>query len=180
MERRRSSRWKGKTCRKAVALAIRLAWVSIAPFGSPVVPEVKTTSTRSRGPIGCVAIGVASRARSGSDSMSTTGRPRPSASGAVWVEASTSLARVRRAILATKSGWLRMSTGTSTIPACRAPKKPIAHSGRLTAQISTRSPRSRPCSARTVATRGASSARSPYVQIRVLKPGLMSSAGRWR
>ena len=76
IERRRSSGWKGKTSSSAVALATRLPCVSIAPFGSPVVPEVKTTSTRSLAAITAgVGSGAASRARSGSDSIRTSGRP---------------------------------------------------------------------------------------------------------
>ncbi len=73
----------GKTLGSSWALDARLRWVSIAPFGSPVVPLVNRTSTRSSGPMSAGAIGSARRARSGMRSMRMIGSPRDEAAAAV-------------------------------------------------------------------------------------------------
>ena len=65
----------GSTWVIAVALAMRLPWLSIAPFGSPVVPLVNTISASVSPVTGAGGNGVARRARSGSVSIHTIGKP---------------------------------------------------------------------------------------------------------
>ena len=83
----------------AVAHASRLPWLSIAPFGSPVVPLVNTISARVAPSIGAAGRGSARRARSGRASIQTIGRPRARADASVWREARTSFAPVCWTIL---------------------------------------------------------------------------------
>src|SRR5438477_650127 len=62
-ERRRIFGPMGKTCAAEIAFERTLRCVSIAPFGSPVVPEVKTTSARSSRVVGALSSGARAKAR---------------------------------------------------------------------------------------------------------------------
>ena len=143
-ERRRSFAPKGKTSTRARALDATLPWVSITPFGSPVVPEVNMTSSRSSVARSAAGSGSVARARSGSDSIRITGRPsrRPMLlSGATRGRPSAASAR-RPSPRSRRCS--RTSSGTPTWPAWARARNPSPHSGRLTAQITTRSPRVAP------------------------------------
>ena len=138
----------GKICRAASAFESTLRCVSIAPLGSPVVPEVNTISARSSPSRSAAGSGVRPLARSGSFSMSCSGMPSVSARSRVCADTIAAVARVRSTILRAKSGRELTSSGTSTAPRRRAARRPIPYSGRLTPQTMTRSPRAIPESAR--------------------------------
>ena len=177
-DRRRSFGPNGKTSTRVRAFEATLPWVSITPFGSPVVPDVNITRNRSSAETSAAGIGSAPWARSGSDSIRITGRPSRRAGSSVWRDASTSFGPVCSTTLVAKSSVLRTSSGTATSPACAAARNPSPHSGRLTAQIATRSPRVAPASCSARAILGTWCPMSRYRQMRVRKPGLIISAGR--
>ena len=154
MESRRVSGPSGTTLRRLAALVAMLPWLSMTPFGSPVVPEVKTISASVSGVTCGRGSGSAFRAGSTSDSTVSTGSSRRPAAFIVGSDARTSLDRVCSASLRTSSSVLRTSTGTAMPSAHSSPRKASAHSGRFTAQISTRSPGSTPRWRRTAAIRG--------------------------
>ena len=111
-----------------MAHEIRLPWLSIAPFGSPVVPLVNTISARVSAPISCAGSGSARLAWSGSDSIQRIGRPSARADASVWREAMTSLGCVWSTILRPNSTVCRTSIGTATPPAwcdCEEGKAPF-------------------------------------------------------
>jgi hypothetical protein len=143
-----------------VALESRLPWLSIAPFGSPVVPLVNTISARLSRVTAFGESGSARRASSGRLSTQTIGSPSWLAEASVWRLAMTSLASVWATIFCPKSTVWRTSSGTATAPRCWIAKNAIPHSGRLTDQTITRSPGPMPASARTRAARGTIAPRS--------------------
>ncbi len=110
------------SARYAAAIANRLPCVRRAPFGAPVVPEVKkiqasSVSARRSGSAGSLR---SSAASSSSPRASTRTSPLSSASGA----ASSSVAKQRRAcepvtIAAASRGCRRLETGTATPPAAQ-------------------------------------------------------------
>jgi len=160
IERRRVSRPIGTTASVVSALVVTLRWLSMTPFGSPVVPDVKTTTARLSGSTLGRGIGSRWRALSTSDSTVMTGSSSRLAAFSVGTDASTSLARVCAAIFVAISSVPRTSAGTAIAWAHISPRKARAHSGRLTAQIRTRSPRSTPAARRACATRGTCAAMS--------------------
>ena len=121
----------------------------IAPFGSPVVPLVKTISARSSGRTAAAGSGSARRARSGRDLDPDDGQAEGPAPAAVCRLARTRLAPVRWPTLASEVlGVTHVERDGRRRQGGRA-RKAMPHSGRLTAQMMTRSPCVTPASART-------------------------------
>ena len=110
-----------------------LSWASITPFGVPVVPEVKTSSTigvrPGRGQASTCASQSAGNASSGS-AVSSSRRvvgnaPRPASRGSGAsrpVPTIRRFASARAAIRSIASGAIRRSSGTRTSPRRIAPK----------------------------------------------------------
>ena len=86
-----------------VALDSRLPWLSIAPFGSPVVPLVNTISASMSFVTFAGSIGAARRAASGRTSTKRIGSPSSRADASVWRLAMTSFAPVWATIFLPKS-----------------------------------------------------------------------------
>ena len=137
------------------AQASRLRWLSIAPFGSPVVPLVKTISARSSGATARRRQRLRRRARSGSVSTRTTGRPERAGGllGLARGDDERAPPSARRSCARTRPGGGRRA-GRRRRRRGRAAKKARPHSGRFTDQMIARSPGARPSSASTRATRG--------------------------
>ena len=71
----RSDSLPAATCTTDAMLAVMLRWVSMTPFGSPVVPDVNITSARSSRPMSTgVGAGMSSDSAS-SSSKSISGTP---------------------------------------------------------------------------------------------------------
>ncbi len=110
-----------------------LAWVSMTPFGVPVVPLVKMISNRSLGtgrgqPATCSAqsagqAGSGPAARSSTVEVGKWSRPASRGSGESRpVPMASRRASAFAAIRSTASGAIRRSSGTTTTPARIAPK----------------------------------------------------------
>ena len=154
IERIRVSLPSGTTPRSDVLFDTMLRWLSMTPFGSPVLPEVKTISASSSGSVWGRGAATAPDARSTRDSTVITGSSRRLAALSVGCDASTSLGLVCAASLAAKTSVERTSMGTEMARAHWAPSDAMPHSGRGTAQIRTRSPGVTPASPSRVATLG--------------------------
>ncbi len=154
IERIRVSVPSGTTPCSEVLFATMLRWLSMTPFGSPVLPEVNTISASAPGSVWGAGAAAAPTARSTSDSTVITGSSSRLAAFRVGIDASTSFGLVCAASLEAKTSVERTSMGTEMARAHWAPSEAMPHSGRGTAQMSTRSPGPTPASPRSVATRG--------------------------
>ena len=108
--------------------AARLPWVSITPFGKPVVPLEYGSAARSPGPVGS---GANSGPRSSSVPTRRT-RASPAASataGASSADVTTNRARASPSCLAISAGVSAGFTGVTTPPRSSAAWKTTANSG---------------------------------------------------
>ena len=137
-------------------------WVSITPFGSPVVPDVNmisATSSLETPGSGGSGNALVSCARS---SNRTSGMSSASPPPGVNRETNASDGPALETTFATKSSGDRRSSGTAITPARMQPKKEMTHCGQLGPHSSARSPFFRPRSRRSEATFPASSHSSSY------------------
>ena len=143
----------------------RLRWLVAIGFGSPVVPEVVSTYTRSRlgsSPRTAVnSVGVASRLSIAAAKSSTAMVGSPSVPTPFSV--SNAEGRVAARIRSTKSagalGWI----GTYAAPAPMIESRATSAMGVRSVITATRSPGRTPCPARNAAPASRIARRSPYV-----------------
>ncbi len=140
-ESTRSPGRSGKSGASCAASEVKFAWVSLTPFGVPVVPLVNSTDAMSDGP---TTTGVAAGAPSAAVRAWRSKTARVPAAPACLAEASasqtTARARLSSRMRASPSASIAGSTGTTAAPARCTPNALIPQSGWLCAMTTTASP----------------------------------------